>query len=82
MTELRRLGFDAVSGKHAYALPRPDGLLEGMADAHTWESAAVLVRLVGVVLEGGEATDAELAAFVPSLYEMLDECVKVATRES
>lgn len=81
MEQPRCLGIDAATGKTAYALARPGGLLERMADAHALESAAVLVALVGAVLESGQATDAELAAFVPALYEALSEVVAMVTRE-
>ncbi|MEU9990450.1 hypothetical protein AB0E10_27350 [Streptomyces sp. NPDC048045] len=77
---LRSLGVDPVTGKEALALVRPGGLLEALADAHALEVCAVLVAVVGAVLEAGEASDAELAAFVPPLHAALDECVGVMVR--
>ncbi|MEU5534682.1 hypothetical protein [Streptomyces sp. NPDC020362] len=71
----RSLGVDPATGKEAFVVARPGGLLESLADAHALEAAAVLVAVVGAVLEAGEASDAELAAFVPPLHAALDECV-------
>lgn len=72
---LRSLGVDPVTGKEAFADTCPGGLLEALADTHALKAAAVLVTVVGAVLEAGRASDAELAAFVPSLYAALEECV-------
>jgi hypothetical protein len=44
------------------------------------EAAAVLVAVVGAVLEAGEASDVELAAFVRPLHAALDECVGMFAR--
>ncbi|MFF4588702.1 hypothetical protein [Streptomyces sp. NPDC001388] len=56
---------------------RPGGLLEELADAHALKAAAVLVTVLGVVLEGGRSSDIELAAFVPALHAALEECVGI-----
>ncbi|MFI6358870.1 hypothetical protein ACIBJF_41160 [Streptomyces sp. NPDC050743] len=80
MSELRNLGYDAVTGKRAYALTEPGGLLDTMANVTALETASVLTALVGEVLEGGKASDAELAVFVPALFESLSEVVNVAAR--
>ncbi|MGW2703529.1 hypothetical protein [Streptomyces sp. NPDC001340] len=72
---LRSLGVDPATGKEAFVVTRPGGFLEALADAHALEASAVLVALVGAVLEAGEASDAELAAFVPPLHAALGECV-------
>lgn len=74
-SRLRSIGVDPATGKEAFASTRPGGFLEALADEHALETAAVLVAVVGAVLEGGEASDAELAAFVPPLHAALDECV-------
>ncbi|WP_200305811.1 hypothetical protein [Streptomyces adelaidensis] len=76
-SRLRSLGVDPVSGKEAFVVGRPGGLLEGLADAQALKAAAVLVTVVGAVLEAGKASEAELAAFVPSLHAALDECVGI-----
>ncbi|MEU6087547.1 hypothetical protein ABZ865_12185 [Streptomyces sp. NPDC047085] len=39
------------------------------------------MAVVGAVLEAGKASDAELAAFVPSLHAALDECVGMMVPE-
>ncbi|MFI2431505.1 hypothetical protein [Streptomyces sp. NPDC018693] len=78
---LRTLGVDPATGKEALVVARPGGFLEALADAHALETAAVLVEVVGAVLEVGEASDAELAAFVSSLHAALGECVGMMVRD-
>jgi hypothetical protein len=73
----RSLGVDPATGKEAFVVARPGGVLEELADAHALKAAAVLVTVVGAVLDGGRASDTELAAFVPSLHAALEECVGV-----
>ncbi|MER5911920.1 hypothetical protein ABT124_15780 [Streptomyces sp. NPDC001982] len=71
----RSVGVDPATGKEAFVVARPGGFLEALADAHALEAAAVLVAVVGAVLEAGEVSDTELAAFVRPLHAALDECV-------
>ncbi|MFI2203811.1 hypothetical protein ACH47Z_24135 [Streptomyces sp. NPDC020192] len=79
---LRSLGIDPATGKEAYAVTRPGGRLEALADVHALESAAVLLAVVGAVLDAGNASDAELAAFVSPLYMALGECVGLIVDEA
>lgn len=72
---LRSLGVDPATGKEAFADARPGGFLDALADAHAVRAAAVLVAVVGAVLDAGNASDAELAASVSALHAALDECV-------
>jgi hypothetical protein len=72
---LRSVGIDPATGKEAFVMARPGGFLEELADVHALKAATLLVTVVGAVLEGDEAADAELAAFVPPLHAALDECV-------
>lgn len=74
---LRGLGVDPATGREALADTRPGGLLDALADMHALRAAAVLVTVVGAVLDAGKASDAELAAFVPALCAALDECVGI-----
>ncbi|MDX3645282.1 hypothetical protein [Streptomyces sp. MB09-02B] len=76
-TPLRSLGVDPATGKEAFAVTRPGGLLEGLADTQALKAATVLVTVVGAVLEVGKASDAELAAFVTPLHAALEECVGI-----
>jgi hypothetical protein len=78
---LRSLGLDPDTGKEALAVPRPGGRLEELADVHALQAAAVLVTVVGAVLEVGKASDAELAAFVTPLHAALEECVGIITTD-
>jgi hypothetical protein len=80
-SRLRSLGVDPATGKEAFVIARPGGFLESLAAAHALETAAVLVAAVGAVLEAGEASDAELAAFVLPLHAALDECVGMMAAE-
>ncbi|WP_216591544.1 hypothetical protein [Streptomyces brasiliscabiei] len=74
---LRSLGADPATGREALADTRPGGVLEALADAQALKAAAVLVTVVGAVLEAGRASDAELAGFVPALCGALEECVGI-----
>ncbi|WNZ09801.1 hypothetical protein [Streptomyces sp. 11x1] len=81
-SRLRSLGVDPASGKEALADTCPGGILEALADVHALKAAAVLVTVVGAVLEAGKASDAELAAFVPALCGALEECVRIMTADA
>ncbi|MFJ8807407.1 hypothetical protein [Streptomyces sp. NPDC102490] len=74
---LRSLGRDPATGKEALAVTRPGGRLEELADVQALKAAAVLVTVVGAVLEVGKASDAELAAFITPLHAALEECVGI-----
>ncbi|MEV0743090.1 hypothetical protein AB0I51_45865 [Streptomyces sp. NPDC050549] len=76
-SRLRSPGVDPETGKEAFAVTRPGGRLEELADAHALKAAAVLVTIVGAVLEVGKASDAELAACVTPLHAALEECVGI-----
>ncbi|MGC0330929.1 hypothetical protein RKD23_003919 [Streptomyces sp. SAI-170] len=76
-SRLRSLGVDPATGKESYAVTRPGSFLDTLADAHALHSAAALLAVVGAVLDAGNASDAELAAFVPALYGALGECVEM-----
>jgi hypothetical protein len=76
----RYLGTDRATGKDIYCVPAPGGTLEQMADRTALETAAVLVALVGEVLEGGKATEAELGAFTVPLHAALTELIEVTAR--
>ncbi|MEU8650284.1 hypothetical protein [Streptomyces sp. NPDC048737] len=73
----RSLGVDPATGREAFVDARPGGVLEELADTHALKAAAVLVTVVGAVLEGGRSSDVELAAFVPALHAALEECVGI-----
>ncbi|MET8127187.1 hypothetical protein [Streptomyces sp. NPDC005231] len=76
----RSLGTDPNSGKTIYAVTEPGGALERLADETAVMAAATLLGVMDDVLEAGEATEAELAAFVPVLVESLSEVTEVAAR--
>lgn len=78
---LRSLGVDPATGREGFADTRPGGLLDALADTHALKAAAVLVTVVGAVLEAGRASDAELAAFVPALCAALEECVGIMSAD-
>jgi hypothetical protein len=80
MEQPRYLGTDATTGKRAYAVTKPGGALERMADSTAMNTAAVVTRLVGEAVDAGKATDAELAAFVPVLLAALQELTEVTAR--
>ncbi|MFI6485932.1 hypothetical protein [Streptomyces sp. NPDC050564] len=76
-SRLRSVGIDPLTGKEAFVVAQPGGFLEELADAHALEAAAVLVTVVGAVLEGGKSSDSELAALVPTLHAALEECIGI-----
>ena len=80
MGQPRYIGTDTTTGKRAYAVTKPGGALERMADTTALETAAVVAAIVGEVLNAGKATDAELAAFVPVLLSALREVTEVTAR--
>lgn len=71
----RSLGVDPATGKEAFVVARSGSTLEALADKHALEAAAVLVAVVGAVLEAGGVSDVELAAFVSPLHAALEECL-------
>ncbi|WP_369157947.1 hypothetical protein [Streptomyces sp. R02] len=71
MSDFIAIGTD-TSGREVMA--QRGGRLEGAA---RFESAAMLHALVTAVMEGGAATDAELAAFTAPLAEALGEVLGV-----
>lgn len=58
-------------------MARPGSFLDELANVQALKAAAVLVTVVGAVLDGGKSSDAELAAFAPSLHAALEECVSI-----
>ncbi|MEV0183717.1 hypothetical protein AB0I54_31150 [Streptomyces sp. NPDC050625] len=77
----RSLGTDPVTGKAVYAVTEAGGFLAALADAHALRAAVSLLAVVGAVLDADRASDAELAAFVRSLYDALAECVAMVAAE-
>jgi hypothetical protein len=73
----RSIGVAPATGKEAFVTARPGSFLEELADVQALKAAAVLVTVVGAVLEVGESSDAELASFVPSLHAPFEECVSI-----
>ncbi|MFF8934131.1 hypothetical protein ACF08O_05175 [Streptomyces paradoxus] len=77
---LRRLGYDVATGKTEYALTRPGGTLDAMADMMALETAAVWYALVDAMTDGPQL-DAEEASFVLArVVEALGEVLPIAVR--
>jgi hypothetical protein len=80
-TALRPLGIDAISGKPAYALTEPGGVLDHMADVAGMESAATLLAVVSAVLEvEDDLSSEELAVFLRPTVDALREVFGIATK--
>ncbi|MBG0852801.1 hypothetical protein I2W78_13360 [Streptomyces spinoverrucosus] len=77
----RSIGVDPATGKEAFVVAHPGSFLESLADAHAVKAATVLLTVVGAVLEAGNASESELAAFVPPLHAALEECVGIMTAD-
>ncbi|WP_050782477.1 hypothetical protein [Streptomyces griseoflavus] len=74
MTDLTSLGVDAMTGKSV--LVQRGGAMEGAA---TLQAATALHAVVDTILEAGQATDAELAVFVPVLADALGNVLALVT---
>ncbi|MFD4956727.1 hypothetical protein [Streptomyces sp. NPDC058451] len=67
---MRRLGYDAATGKTVYAVTEPGGLLDTMADVSALETAAVWHSLAGAMTDG-RALSADSANYVlASLFRL------------
>ena len=76
----RFVGTDPASGRSILVVAEPGGALERLADVTAIEGGAALVALLGEIMETGNASDAELSAFVPTLMETLADVVGIAAR--
>ncbi|MGP4088341.1 hypothetical protein [Streptomyces sp. KR55] len=80
-TALRPLGFDAVTGKRAYVLPEPGGVLDKAADMFALESATVWHSLAAAMVQSPEALPADEANFILArVVESLGEVIPIAAQ--
>ncbi|MGV9876284.1 hypothetical protein ACWDUG_26845 [Streptomyces cellulosae] len=77
---LRRLGYDAATGKAAYALTEPGGLLDAMADVTALETAAVWHALAGAMTDGPQLSADEANFVLARVVEALGEVLPIAVR--
>lgn len=78
---MRRLGFDSDSGKPAYAVPEPGGVLETLADVAALETATVWHALAEAMVDAPEELTADEASFVLArVVECLGEVLPIAIR--
>jgi hypothetical protein len=80
MRELRRLGFDAATGKAAFALTEPGGALEKACDLFALESATVWHSLASAMIEGSALSADEATAVLARVVEALGEVLPIAVR--
>jgi hypothetical protein len=81
MRELRRLGYDAATGKQAYALTEPGGALDKAADVFTLETATAWHALTSAMLAGPETLSADEANFILArVVESLGEVLPLAAQ--
>ncbi|MCX4400640.1 hypothetical protein OG840_02205 [Streptomyces sp. NBC_01764] len=80
MSALRRLGFDAATGKPAYVLPEPGGFLDTMADVAALEAATVWHSLAETMTEGPQLSAEEANFVLARVVEALGEILPVAAR--
>ncbi|MFD5657060.1 hypothetical protein [Streptomyces hirsutus] len=76
----RRLGFDAVTGKTAYARTEPGGFLDAMADVAALETAAVWHALAGAMTDGPQLSADEANFVLARVVEALGEVLPIAVR--
>ncbi|MGW6293012.1 hypothetical protein [Streptomyces sp. NPDC055058] len=77
---LRRLGYDAATGKTAYALTEPGGFLDAMADATALETAAIWFTLAEAMTDGPELSADEANFVLKRVVEVLGEVIPIAAR--
>jgi hypothetical protein len=80
MRELRRLGYDAVTGKTALALTEPGGALDKAADVFALESATVWHSLASAMVDGPALSADEANAVLARVVESLGEVLSIAAR--
>ncbi|GAA0666727.1 hypothetical protein GCM10009535_53180 [Streptomyces thermocarboxydovorans] len=80
MGEPRRLGFDTATGKTAYALTEPGGLLDGIADITALQTAAAWHVLAAAMVEGGQLSGDEAASVLAHVTEALGAVLPIAAR--
>ncbi|MGW2931785.1 hypothetical protein ACWDA7_07945 [Streptomyces sp. NPDC001156] len=81
MSEMRNLGYDAVSGKQMFAATEPGSPLDKACDVVALETATVWHSLASVMCESAEQLSADEANFVLArLVESLGEVLPIAAR--
>ncbi|MFE5190311.1 hypothetical protein [Streptomyces sp. NPDC056628] len=76
----RPLGYDAVTGKTAYARTEPGGFLDAMADVTALETAAVWHTLAGTMIGGAQLSADEANFVLARVVEALGEVLPIAVR--
>lgn len=77
---MRRLGYDAATGKTAYAVTEPGGALDKACDVFALQSATVWHSLAAAMVDG-PALSADEANFVlAQVVECLGEVLPIAVR--
>ncbi|WP_055627999.1 hypothetical protein [Streptomyces hirsutus] len=76
----RLLGYDAVTGKTAYARTEPGGFLDAMANMAALETAAVWHTLAGAMTDGPQLSADEANFVLARVVEALGEVLPIAVR--
>ncbi|WP_406350967.1 hypothetical protein OHB56_40520 [Streptomyces sp. NBC_01635] len=76
----RRLGYDAATGKTAYARTEPGGFLDAMADVAALETATVWHTLAGAMTDGPQLSADEANFVLARVVEALGEVLPIAMR--
>lgn len=78
--EFRLLGYDAATGRTAYAVTEPGGFLEAMADVTALETATVWHTLAGTMAEGRSLCADEANFVLAHVVEALGAVLPIAMR--
>ncbi|MGW0628825.1 hypothetical protein [Streptomyces sp. NPDC002758] len=77
---MRRLGYDAATGKQAYALTEPGSALDKAADIFSLEAAATWYALASAMVEGPALSGEEANFVLACVVEVLGEVLPIAAR--
>lgn len=77
---LRPLGYDAGTGKQAYALTEPGGALDKAADIFALEAAATWYALASAMVEGPALSADEANFILARVVESLGEVLPLAAQ--
>ncbi|MGW9029777.1 hypothetical protein ACWGQ5_37830 [Streptomyces sp. NPDC055722] len=75
---MRRLGYDAATGKQAYAVTEPGSALDKAADTFTLEAAATWYALASAMVEGPALSADEANFILARVVESLGEVLPLA----
>jgi hypothetical protein len=80
MSDMRNLGYDALSGKRMYALTERGSALDRACDVAALESATVWHSLASAMVDGPQLSADECNFVLARVVEALGEVLPIAAR--